>query len=84
MTKLESMLSEGSKISSKRTITFLMSVALLVSYFSEQWMNMDIGDAKFQYLVYLIEVGLGTVAVEKGIKMWAERTQNKPKQDETP
>lgn len=84
MTKLESMLSEGSKISSKRVITFLMSLALLVSYFSEQWFNMDISDAKFEYLVYLIEVGLGTVVLEKGVKMYGEWKKGKTKDNETP
>jgi len=84
MTKLEAMLSEGSKISSKRCITFLASVVLVISLFSEQWFKMDIDNDKFHYLVYLIEVGLGTVAVEKGIKMWSNKNNPNPqKEDES-
>lgn len=69
---LKTMLSEGSKISSKRVITFGAFALLILSYLCEQLFEWKIDNEKFQYLVYLIEIGLGTIVAERFAKLMSK------------
>jgi hypothetical protein len=81
MSFIKSMLSEGSKISSKRVSLGIFTAILVVSYFSEQWFGLSIELDKFDALIGLVEITLLTVL---GDKLPAMLGRTEKKNEETP
>lgn len=75
---LKEMLSEGSKISSKRVITFVALIVVVISYLSEQFFKLIVDNEKFNYMIYLVEVGLGTVALDNISKYFGKNKVDEP------
>lgn len=52
-------------VSSKRTIGFLFSIAVLITWASNLWYSMPIEKFIFDGLLYIIGIALATTAAEK-------------------
>lgn len=59
------MLSEGSKISSKRVITFLGALMLFICVMVELFTSKEVSKNTFDSLMYLVGGGMLTVVAEK-------------------
>lgn len=70
------MLSEGSKISSKRVITFLGALMLFICVMVELFTTKEVRPATLEFLVYLVGGGMATVVAEKFSKKNGSNTSN--------
>jgi hypothetical protein len=58
------MLSSGSKISSKRTVTFICLLFMLIGYTANLFWNYTIDTKLFESLQWIVMAGLGFTAAE--------------------
>lgn len=65
---LREILSDGNILSSKRVVSFLAFIAMIVSYFIDQFTNHSIKPALFDSLMWIVIAGLGITGVEKFAK----------------
>ena len=61
---LKNMLSSGSKVSSKRVITFICLLFMLIGYTANLFWDFTIDDNLFQSLQWIVMAGLGFTASE--------------------
>ena len=59
------MLSSGSKISSKRVITFLSFVLMAAGYLSNLYFDFEVKTEYFEAMEWIVIAGLGVTASEK-------------------
>ena len=64
MNFFKNMLSSGSKISSKRTVTFICLLFMLIGYTSNLFWDFTIDENLFQSLQWIVMAGLGFTAAE--------------------
>ena len=64
MNFFKNMLSSGSKISSKRTVTFICLLFMLIGYTANLFWDFTIDDNLFQSLQWIVMAGLGFTASE--------------------
>lgn len=65
---LREILSDNNILSSKRVVAFLAFVAMIVSYFVDQFTNHSIKPELFESLMWIVIAGLGITGVEKFAK----------------
>ena len=64
MNFFKNMLSSGSKISSKRTVTFICLLFMLIGYTANLFWNYTIDTKLFESLQWIVMAGLGFTAAE--------------------
>ena len=62
------MLSSGSKISSKRVITFLAFLLMAVGYVSNLYFDFEVNAEYFEAMEWIVIAGLGVTASERFTK----------------
>jgi hypothetical protein len=77
MNILKDMLSSGSKISSKRVITAVGILLITICTLSELFFDFTVAENTFKYLIYLVEIGLGSIVLEKFAKKDGAKTEKK-------
>ena len=61
---LKNMLSSGSKISSKRTVTFICLLFMLIGYTANLFWDFTVDTKLFESLQWIVMAGLGFTAAE--------------------
>ena len=61
---LKNMLSSGSKLSSKRVVTFVCLLFMLIGYIANLFWNFEVADNMFESLQWIVMAGLGFTASE--------------------
>ena len=61
---LKNMLSSGSKVSSKRVVTFICLLFMLIGYVANLFWNFEVADNMFESLQWIVMAGLGFTASE--------------------
>jgi len=61
---LKNMLSGGSKVSSKRVVTFICLLFMLIGYTANLFWDFTVDDNLFQSLQWIVMAGLGFTAAE--------------------
>ena len=64
MNFLKNMLSSGSKISSKRTVTFICLLFMLIGYTANLFWDFTVDTKLFESLQWIVMAGLGFTAAE--------------------
>ena len=72
------MLSSGSKVSSKRVVTFICLLFMLVGYTANLFWDFTIDDNLFQSLQWIVMAGLGFTASENFGKTPPEPAEEPP------
>jgi hypothetical protein len=62
---LKEMLSSNSKVSSKRTVTFLAFAAMVIAFGANLFFNLSIDEFMFEAMEWIVIAGLGFTASEK-------------------
>ena len=65
MNIVKDMLSSGSKISSKRVITFLAFMMMAIGYVSNLYFDFKVEESMFEAMEWIVIAGLGVTASEK-------------------
>jgi len=73
------MLSSGSKVSSKRVVTFICLLFMLIGYVANLFWNFEVSSNMFESLQWIVMAGLGFTASENFGK-----TPPEPVEDPTP
>ncbi len=76
---LKNMLSSGSKVSSKRVVTFICLLFMLIGYVANLFWNFEVSSNMFESLQWIVMAGLGFTASENFGK-----TSPEPVEDPTP
>jgi len=74
---IQNLLSDGSKVSSKRLITLLSFVLIIIGFFANLFFDFTIEEFIFSSVMYIVIAGLGIVGAER----WAPN--KKAKQDDS-
>ena len=61
---LKNMLSSGSKVSSKRVVTFICLLFMIIGYVSNLFWDFEVADNMFESLQWIVMAGLGFTASE--------------------
>jgi len=61
---LKNMLSSGSKVSSKRVVTFICLLFMIIGYTANLFWNFEVADTMFESLQWIVMAGLGFTASE--------------------
>jgi len=61
---LKNMLSSGSKVSSKRVVTFICLLFMIIGYVANLFWNFEVADNMFESLQWIVMAGLGFTASE--------------------
>jgi len=61
---LKNMLSSGSKVSSKRVVTFVCLLFMLIGYIANLFLGFDVASNMFESLQWIVMAGLGFTASE--------------------
>ena len=61
---LKNMLSSGSKVSSKRVVTFVCLLFMLIGYVANLFWNFEVASNMFESLQWIVMAGLGFTASE--------------------
>jgi len=64
MNFLKIMLSSGSKVSSKRVVTFICLLFMIIGYVANLFWNFEVADNMFESLQWIVMAGLGFTASE--------------------
>lgn len=64
MNFLKNMLSSGSKVSSKRVVTFICLLFMIIGYVSNLFWNFEVASNMFESLQWIVMAGLGFTASE--------------------
>ena len=64
MNFLKNMLSSGSKVSSKRVVTFICLLFMIIGYVANLFWNFEVADNMFESLQWIVMAGLGFTASE--------------------
>jgi len=75
---MNDLLSDGSKISSKRLITLLSFVLVIIGFFANLFFDFTIEEFIFSSVMYIVIAGLGIVGAER----WAPNKSTKPDDSE--
>ena len=78
MNFFKNMLSSGSKISSKRTVTFICLLFMLVGYTANLFWDFTIDTKLFESLQWIVMAGLGFTAAEN----FSPKTEEAPVEEE--
>tara|TARA_Y100000310_G_scaffold262978_1_gene272847 strand:+ start:524 stop:811 length:288 start_codon:yes stop_codon:yes gene_type:complete len=79
MQVIKDMLSSGSKVSSKRVVTFICLLFMLIGYVANLFWNFEVSSNMFESLQWIVMAGLGFTASENFGK-----TPPEPMEDPTP
>tara|TARA_Y100000034_G_scaffold78780_1_gene94652 strand:+ start:543 stop:830 length:288 start_codon:yes stop_codon:yes gene_type:complete len=79
MQVIKDMLSSGSKVSSKRVVTFICLLFMLIGYVANLFWNFEVSSNMFESLQWIVMAGLGFTASENFGK-----TPPEPVEDPTP
>ena len=66
---MRNMLSDGIKVSSKRLITFICLIFMLIGYTANLFWGLEVKDSLFEALQWIVMAGLGFTASEKFSKI---------------
>tara|TARA_R110000824_G_scaffold711_4_gene4447 strand:- start:619 stop:912 length:294 start_codon:yes stop_codon:yes gene_type:complete len=80
MNFFKNMLSSGSKISSKRTVTFICLLFMLVGYTANLFWDFTIDTKLFESLQWIVMAGLGFTAAEN----FSPKTEEAPVEEPSP
>ena len=61
---LKNMLSSGSKVSSKRVVTFICLLFMVIGYVANLFWDFEVADNMFESLQWIVMAGLGFTASE--------------------
>ena len=61
---LKNMLSSGSKVSSKRVVTFICLLFMIIGYVANLFWDFEVADNMFESLQWIVMAGLGFTASE--------------------
>ena len=61
---LKNMLSSGSKVSSKRVVTFICLLFMIIGYVANLFWNFEVASNMFESLQWIVMAGLGFTASE--------------------
>ena len=75
---IKNMLSSGSKVSSKRVVTFICLLFMLIGYTANLFWDFTIDDNLFQSLQWIVMAGLGFTASENFGKTPPEPVEEAP------
>lgn len=75
---LKNMLSSGSKVSSKRVVTFICLLFMLIGYTANLFWDFSVDENLFQSLQWIVMAGLGFTASENFGKTPPEPTEEEP------
>ena len=64
MNFLKNMLSSGSKVSSKRVVTFICLLFMIIGYVANLFWNFEVASNMFESLQWIVMAGLGFTASE--------------------
>jgi hypothetical protein len=64
MQVIKDMLSSGSKVSSKRVVTFICLLFMLIGYVANLFWNFEVSSNMFESLQWIVMAGLGFTASE--------------------
>ena len=62
---LKNMLSSGSKVSSKRVVTFICLLFMIIGYVANLFWDFEVSSNMFESLQWIVMAGLGFTASEK-------------------
>jgi len=79
MQVIKDMLRSGSKVSSKRVVTFICLLFMLIGYVANLFWNFEVSSNMFESLQWIVMAGLGFTASENFGK-----TPPEPVEDPTP
>jgi len=80
---LKNMLSSGSKVSSKRVVTFICLLFMLIGYTANLFWDFTIDENLFQSLQWIVMAGLGFTASENFGKTPPEPVEEEPQPTHT-
>ena len=80
---LKNMLSSGSKVSSRRVVTFICLLFMLIGYTANLFWDFTIDENLFQSLQWIVMAGLGFTASENFGKTPPESTEEEPQPTHT-
>lgn len=80
---LKNMLSSGSKVSSKRVVTFVCLLFMLIGYVANLFWNFEVADTMFESLQWIVMAGLGFTASENFGKTPPEPVEEEPQPTHT-
>jgi len=80
MNFFKNMLSSGSKISSKRTVTFICLLFMLIGYTSNLFWDFTVDTKLFESLQWIVMAGLGFTAAEN----FSPQGEETPVEEEEP
>tara|TARA_R110001592_G_scaffold45542_5_gene145621 strand:+ start:16433 stop:16726 length:294 start_codon:yes stop_codon:yes gene_type:complete len=80
MNFFKNMLSSGSKISSKRTVTFICLLFMLIGYTANLFWDFTVDTKLFESLQWIVMAGLGFTAAEN----FSPQVEEQVEEDETP
>ena len=75
---LKNMLSSGSKVSSKRVVTFICLLFMLIGYVANLFWDFEVSSNMFESLQWIVMAGLGFTASENFGKTPPEPTEEPP------
>lgn len=73
---MRNMLSDGIKVSSKRLITFICLIFMLIGYTANLFWGLEVKDSLFEALQWIVMAGLGFTASEKFSKIREDSSHN--------
>lgn len=77
-------LSSGSDVSSKRLISLLAFVMMVIAFLSNLYFKFTIEEHMFKSMEWIVEIGMGTILIEKFSKKKDESTQPQSTDTATP
>ncbi len=75
---LKNMLSSGSKVSSKRVVTFICLLFMIIGYVANLFWDFEVANNMFESLQWIVMAGLGFTASENFGNQPAEPTEEEP------
>ena len=78
MNFFKNMLSGGSKVSSKRFVTFICLLFMLIGYVANLFWGFDVKDSLFESLQWIVMAGLGFTAAENFSPQYETPVEEEP------
>ena len=83
MNFLKNMLSSGSKVSSKRVVTFICLLFMIIGYVANLFWDFEVADNMFESLQWIVMAGLGFTASENFGNTPPEPVEEEPEPSRT-
>jgi hypothetical protein len=83
MNFLKNMLSSGSKVSSKRVVTFICLSFMIIGYVANLFWDFEVADNMFESLQWIVMAGLGFTASENFGNTPPEPVEEEPEPSRT-